>query len=77
MNEMQTGLIAKVNLKGANALDSFIFVFAHSPTLATQLTGILEQSLVKLSRYDEGTFFAPILSITVSVHGQIRRHFHL
>ena len=35
---------------------------------ARQLTSILEASLTKLSRYDEGTFLAPILSMTVRRH---------
>ncbi|XP_015784018.1 calcium-dependent secretion activator 1 isoform X3 [Tetranychus urticae] len=32
--------------------------------IIAKLTGILEATLSKLSRYDEGTFFAPILTIT-------------
>lgn len=33
--------------------------------LVSKLTSILEVTLSKLSRYDEGSFFAPILSLTV------------
>ena len=38
-----------------------------SKQLVTKLISVLDTILKKMSRYDEGSFFAPILSLTVKI----------
>lgn len=61
---MQTGLIAKVllTLLFKRLLKHLYYL---NIDFVVQMTGILEASISKLARYDEGSLLAPILSLTV------------
>lgn len=61
ISDMEAALIAKVSVTYVCECR----VVKRFACLLLQLCSILEATLTKLSRYDEGTFLAPILSITV------------
>jgi hypothetical protein len=71
---MQTGLIVKVLIKFDYIIntDQFncTYLFCNY-----KMTAILEASITKLARYDEGSLLAPILSLTVRIWHFIETNF--